>query len=190
MMTASYELRQERADDHAEVRRVVVEAFTSSDYGYQGEADLVEELRARHEDRIAYVACESSRVVGHVLLTPATLRSNDAANECMTLRGMGLAPLAVAPDRKGIGVGSALTDQALAQAFSSGTGFVLVLGSGAFYQRFGFASASEMGIAHGFAGMPQEAFYIRFAEDVDPRAWANSQAFYSPVFGPQHAEPI
>src|SRR5262249_29257096 len=59
---------------------------------------------------------------------------------------LGLAPISVLPERQGRGVGHALMHAVLGAAEATGEPLVCLLGEPAFYQRFGFVPASELGI--------------------------------------------
>jgi putative acetyltransferase len=60
---------------------------------------------------------------------------------------LGLGPISVLPDRQGRGVGAALMHAVLAAAEATGEALVALLGDPAFYGRFGFVAASELGVA-------------------------------------------
>ena len=63
-----------------------------------------------------------------------------------------LGPLAVAPDRQGAGIGTALIDRSLARARGAGGRIVVAVGRLDYYGRFGFGRAAAHGI-----DMPGEA---------------------------------
>lgn len=120
-------IRAERADDREAVRAVTAAAFESV-----AEADLVERLHADGDAEIALVAEAEGRLVGHILF------SRMAA----PFRALGLAPVSVAPERQGNGIGSALIRAGLARAREQGWEAVFVLGDPAYYGRFGFTAAA------------------------------------------------
>jgi putative acetyltransferase len=144
-MPSPTRVRPETPADAAAVRDVVTRAFGRAD-----EARLVELLRAAGMATIALVAERDGRVVGHVLFSPVTL---DGAPI-----GLGLAPLAVAPAVQRQGIGAALVRAGLAacraacaaadagapgRAGASRPAAVVVLGSPAYYGRFGFVAAER-----------------------------------------------
>ncbi len=69
---------------------------------------------------------------------------------------MGLAPMAVAPDCQRRGIGTLLVQAGLNELSQSGCPIVVVLGHPEYYPRFGFVPAAELGITHGFEGIPQD----------------------------------
>lgn len=142
-------IRLERPDDAAGVRRVNELAFGQAD-----EADLVERLRQACRDSLSLVA-EDDVVVGHILFTPVVV-------ECAPrpVLGMGLAPMAVLPDRQRQGIGSLLVRRGLEMLRARRCPFVVVVGHPEYYPRFGFQPASTHGLASQWPGMPDAAFMV------------------------------
>src|SRR5688572_28295870 len=101
-------IRPERPTDAAAVATVVETAFDDAAL-----ARLVAELRGEPSYRVSrsLVAVDDDRVVGFVMVTDSTLRPPDgeAVDRIATL-----SPLAVAPDRQGEGIGTALVAAVLA----------------------------------------------------------------------------
>jgi putative acetyltransferase len=128
-------VRPEEAGDAAGIFAVHVAAFPTD-----AEGRLVNALRAAGRLAVSLVAEVGGRVVGHVGFSPVTV--GGAAG------GLGLAPLAVAPDAQRRGVGGALVRAGLAAAAASGAGFVVVLGHPAYYPRFGFRPAGGLGLGN------------------------------------------
>ena len=132
-------------EHEAEVAAVVESAFGRCD-----ELEIVVSLRAARATTISLVAHippqhrgrEPWPVVGYILLSPVTI---DGDHE---RRGLGLAPLAVAPAHQRNGFGSRLVEAALLRARLLGYAYVVVLGSPSFYARFGFSLASEFGLSY------------------------------------------
>lgn len=126
-------IRKETADDIPGIRAVVEAAF-----GRPGEADLVDALRRAGVLTLSAIADIGGRIIGHVAFSPVTIEGRHPA--------LALAPLAVAPDSQGQGIGSALIRWGLDECRRLGHGLIIVLGSPAYYRRFGFKPASEFGI--------------------------------------------
>ena len=72
---------------------------------------------------------------------------------------MGLAPMAVLPERQRQGIGSELVETGLAELRERDCPFVIVLGHPEYYPRFGFEPASRHGIKCEWE-VPDEAFMI------------------------------
>ena len=143
------EIRAERPEDAPGIRIVNELAF-----GQPTEAGIVDRLRESSADFISLVA-EDEAVVGHILFTPAVIESH-----ARRVVGMGLAPMAVAPDRQRQGIGSALVRRGLEILRERGCPFVIVLGHPEYYPRFGFDPASAHGLACQWGGVPDEAFMV------------------------------
>lgn len=176
-------IRAESPDDHEAIGRLTVDAFTHSEFGYHGEAKLIEKLRATCSDWLSLIACSDETVVGHILFTPVIIRTT--ADE---IHGVGLGPMSVAPTFQRRGIGSMLVRSGMKLLQPGNSSFVVVLGHPEFYPRFGFRAANEFGIQHGFAGISQDVFFVRFFEAGCRDACHNGRAFYSSEFGAQHAQ--
>jgi putative acetyltransferase len=152
-----------------------VRAVTEAAFGQPLEAALVERLQAACPEAVSLVA-DDGEVVGHILFTPVTVEAGSRRVE-----GMGLAPMAVRPDRQREGIGSALVRYGLDLLRSRGCPFVIVLGHPSFYPRFGFELASRHALRSQWEGIPDEAFMVRV---LDPTAMVGvaGVARYRPEF--------
>ncbi|WDQ15474.1 GNAT family N-acetyltransferase [Rhodopirellula sp. P2] len=186
----------EKPEHFDAVRQLTMEAFASSTFGHQGEADLIETLRECCADTLSLVAIVDQRVVGHILFSRAEIReptslltdSSELASPTRRspMRGMGLAPMSVHPSRQRSGIGSMLVNEGLRRLDELGNRFTIVAGHPDYYPRFGFRPAKEFSVSHGFAGMPQEVFFLRTASPSDDADLPNGLAYYHAAFGPQH----
>ncbi len=123
-------------------------------FGGDIEAELVIALTAGRGfvPGMSLVADEGGRIIGHALFTRA--EAGDA-------RAALLAPLAVASDRQGSGVGTALVETGLRVAAALCFEVALVLGHPEYYPRFGFESAIPLGIEPPYPVEPAEAWMVR-----------------------------
>ncbi len=126
-------IRQEQPEDVAMIHHVVHQAF-----GQAAEANLVDALRRNGKAKISLVAEDNGRVIGHILFSEVTLEGQ--------LTGIGLAPMAVSPERQNEGIGSRLVEEGLKRCREAGYLFAVVLGHPEFYPRFGFVRASLFGL--------------------------------------------
>lgn len=170
----------ETPDDIGSIRAITLEAFTRSEFGHNGEAEIVDLLRDHCPESLSLVARSKETILGHILFSPVAIRS-----ENRTILGMGLGPMSVAPDCQRAGIGTKLIQYGLQQLVENECPFVVVLGHGGFYSRVGFVPASQHGIIHGFDGVPQEAFFVNILKDGVLDAIAGGTAIYRTEFGPQ-----
>jgi putative acetyltransferase len=140
------EIRKEERRDFAGVRAVHEAAFPTST-----EADLVDALRDTDawRDDLSIVAVQDGEVVGHLLISVAHLDTGAPI--------LALAPMAVQPARQRQGIGGALVRASLERAAQTGLPLVVVLGHPGYYPKFGFGSASALGIRAPF-DVPDEAW--------------------------------
>ena len=143
-------VRPERPEDIPWVRNINWTAFEQP-----AEAEIVDRLRENCPEALSLVAEEEGRIVGHILFTPVEVETGGKV-----LRGMGLAPMAVLPERQRQGTGSELVRAGLDRLRDQSCPFVIVLGHPEYYPRFGFERASKHGINSQWAGVPDEAFMI------------------------------
>ena len=141
-------VRTEAPGDAHAVARVVARAFEGGDEAAVAEVDLVEALR---RDRawlpaLSLVAVSDREVVGHVLGSRMLVGASPA---------VALAPVSVLPAQQGQGIGTAMVERLLAEARSTGETLVVVLGDPAYYSRFGFRQAADLGVIGPYTG---EAF--------------------------------
>jgi len=163
-------IRLERPEDGSAVRHVNELAF-----GQPAEADLVERLRQACTESLSLVA-EDDAVVGHILFTSVVV---DSAGQ--RVLGMGLAPMAVLPDRQRQGIGSQLVRRGLDILRERGCPFVVVVGHPEYYPRFGFEPASTRGLASQWEDVPDAAFMV-LVLDVHAMAGVSGVAKYRDEF--------
>lgn len=164
------ELRPESGQDIPGIRAVETAAFSRP-----AEARLVEQARQHGRVSLSMVAVEQGSLVGHVLLTPLS-----SENGSIPTGGLGLGPLAVAPEAQGKGVGARLVRAALERARSMGHGFVVLLGDPAYYARFGFKPGRSLGLTSDYgSGDEFQALELR----VGALAGADGRVHYIPEFG-------
>ena len=128
-------IRAEGESDRSAVYGVNVAAFET-----RLEADLVDALREQAEPLISLVAEESGGIIGHILVSPVSISNHPEA------KLMAIGPMAVRPEHQRTGIGSALVETALQRCREMSYDAVFVLGHPAFYPRFGFVRASQLGI--------------------------------------------
>lgn len=141
-------IRAEKESDRDAVYAVNDSAFETS-----AEARLVNALREQARPVVSLVAEEGAQVVGHILFSPVTLSGHPE------LKLMGLAPMAVSPEKQKQGIGSALIRAGLEQCRELGFVAVVVLGYPEYYPRFGFVPSSKFGIDSEYE-VPDDVFMV------------------------------
>jgi putative acetyltransferase len=142
-------IRAEKPEDVRAVRRVNIAAFQRED-----EANLVDQLRGM-ASTFSFVAVDSEQVVGHIFYSPVAIEG-DCADDVFIL---GLAPIAILPERQRQGIGTALIQHSLAECARQGCKAIVVLGHPAYYPRFGFVPAKEKDLQCEYR-VPDEAFMV------------------------------
>ena len=148
-------IRPEQPEDIAAVRAINEAAF-----GDTAEATIVESLRNACPDAVSLVAVEDDRIVGHIFFSPAFV-----AGEHEVTLGMGLAPMAVLPERQRQGIGSMLVRAGIDAMRERSCPFIIVVGHPDYYPQFGFVPASRHGLSCQWDGVPDEAFMVLILDD-------------------------
>ena len=161
---------EEQQQDIQAIREVNIRAF-----GQNQEADLVDRVRQSGDDLISLVAIIQNKIAGHILFSPATIEGKDK-----TIRGMGLAPMAVLPEYQRQGIGAELIRTGIERVKKAGYPFVIVLGHAEYYPRFGFEPASRYGIRCEWE-VPDNAFMILVLNESEMQQSAGL-ARYQPEF--------
>ena len=153
-------IRQEQPGDVAAVRAINDAAFAphtpqEKEAGESAEARILDSIRSVCPDVVSLVAVDAGRIVGHVFFSPVYVTTAGGA-----VQGMGLAPMAVIPDRQRQGIGSLLVQAGIDAMRERRCPFVIVLGHPEYYPRFGFVPASQHGLTCQWDGVPDQAFMV------------------------------
>ncbi|TCB92007.1 N-acetyltransferase [Micromonospora zingiberis] len=143
-------LRPEDPADTGALRRVLAAAFARPDVTTPPEVRLVDELRGGDAwlPQLAMVAEYGGEIVGYALFTRVVVSSPGGSAPALVL-----GPVAVAPHRQRIGLGTAVVQAGLEAATELGERLVVVLGDPAYYRRFGFSRADRMGLTSPWSGL-------------------------------------
>jgi putative acetyltransferase len=163
--------RPEIRGDAAAVRDVIRRAFTSEVVV----ADLWDALRERGS--VGIVAVEDEAIVGHVGLTWCWLDAPERLVDVLVL-----SPLSVAPEAQRSGHGGALLGAARAKARELGAPLLFLEGDPAFYSRFGFRCATEIGITSPSDRIPGPAFQVVELPTYDPLTMTGRLVYADPFW--------
>jgi putative acetyltransferase len=166
-VSLAVEIRVATAGEAAAVRAVHVSAFPTAQ-----EADLVERLERDGDAVLSLVAAEGDQIVGHILMS----RMN-AIGDGRVYHAVGLAPVAVLPDRQNAGIGGRLVREAVGRMRDQSEELVFLVGEPDYYRRFGFAAATAAPFASRYAGPYFMALALNGAEPP-----AAGRADYAPAF--------
>jgi putative acetyltransferase len=152
-------------------------------FGSGEEPDIVVAVRD-DEGSFGLVAEDAGDVVGHVQFSRGWIGATPV---------LALGPVGVRPDRQGEGIGSGLIRAGLGEAHRRGEVAVMLLGSPAFYPRFGFVAGATLGLSNPFTGsdgggfeIAEEDFMVARLADVELSGRARwHPAFGGPVEGPE-----
>jgi putative acetyltransferase len=59
----------ENPGHYSAIRQLTINAFAGSEHGYNGEADLIDTIRARGGRSLSLVATANGEVLGHILFS-------------------------------------------------------------------------------------------------------------------------
>ncbi|WP_347110296.1 N-acetyltransferase [Paenarthrobacter sp. S56] len=138
-------LRSEQPQDRPDILELTARAFSVSPVtgqpvkGEPVEVKLLRELfdSAEYIPGFSIVAEIGGDIVGHVISTRAWAGDDPL---------LGLGPIGVAPTLQRRGIGSALMKETAARAAAAGERGIALLGSPAYYARFGYVPAASLGV--------------------------------------------
>jgi predicted N-acetyltransferase YhbS len=140
----SVTIRLEQPEDYRETEILTREAFWDVYKPGCNEHLLVHKLRQcpAFVRELDFVACEGERIVGNIMYSRArVLRADGEAREVLCL-----GPISVLPELQRRGIGGHLIKESLARAKDLGFNGVFLFGNPAYYSRFGFRKAEELGV--------------------------------------------
>ncbi len=127
------------------------------------------------DDDLSFVAEDDSGLVGQVLYTHAILDTPRRLQDVLVL-----SPLAVRADRQRHGIGSELITASLTALRQRREPLVFLEGHPAYYPRFGFVRASELGFVAPSVRIPADAFMVQMLPSYEP--WMTGALVYPDAF--------
>lgn len=171
-LPADVTLRPELPSDVDEVNAMVVDVF-----GREVLGDLLRSLRSSDAwvDGLSFVAAAGDRIVGFVPFTRSWL---DAPRQLVDV--LVLSPLAVAPQRQGCGIGSALVRHGVAATRRRRDPLIFLEGAPGYYPRLGFEPAGPLGFRRPSLRIPEPAFMVYRNPSYEP--WMTGTLVYAEAF--------
>lgn len=170
-------LRTIEERDFNDAEKLIKEAFTKTEHGYENEAELVKKIRhdVNYNVNFELVVEKDGYLVGHGLLSEVTLKT-----ESTELIGLCLAPLCVAPDEQRTGVGSAILSELEQRAIEKQYPFISILGHPKYYTKFSYEPTTKFNISAPFP-VPEEAYLIKELQPNALDGWSGT-IHYSEAF--------
>ena len=129
-------VRDERHSDVADIFGLIRAAF-----GHDDEANLVDQLRDADALAVSLVLVDDGQLIAHASASPMAWVSGSTQ-----LATWALAPVSVVPEAQGRGFGTQIVWATIDRCRQLGADILTVLGSPAYYSRFGFTAASQHGL--------------------------------------------
>lgn len=167
MMLDDPVIRDEGPADAEAVEVLVARAFKDHPHSMQTEHLIARELLTAGALVFPKVAVLAGAIIGYATFSRVQLNPEYDG-------WYGLGPVAVAPERQGRGIGSALITEGLASLKRSGAVGCVVLDKPEFYQRFGFERVPELAFA---AALPEYFLTYAFKEPLPSSAVSYHPAF-------------
>ncbi|MCL1052003.1 N-acetyltransferase [Shewanella abyssi] len=153
----SINIRLEKPCDIATIHQVTAAAFLDAPHTDHTEQFVVDALRDSGVLSVSIVAEDSSKIVGHVALSPVTI--SDGSGDWY-----GLGPISVIPTEQGKGIGSKLMHAALRELKNINANGCVLLGDPKFYCQFGFEPIDGLVLAD----VPAEYFQAVLLQGARP----------------------
>lgn len=155
-----------------------VQAVTAAAFGPQDAVvpQLVGVLQASDAYAgLSFVAEIDGDLVGHTMLTRGWIDAPDRLVEVQVL-----SPLSVAPEHQRRGIGRALVEHALQEAWAVGGPAVFLEGDPTYYSRLGFRAAGPLGFGRPSERIPEGAFQVVLGPAYE--SWMTGRLIYSDRF--------
>lgn len=146
-------IRTEDVKDYEEVYKLNYLAFGNR----EDESKLIERIRLSEGfiPELSIVAEIGNEIVGHILLSRATVEGQDEQFTVIVL-----APIAVKPAYQKQGIGSKLIEEGIKRCKSLGYAMIFLIGHPTYYPRFGFQPARQYGLDLKQFEVPDEVFMV------------------------------
>lgn len=131
------QIRIETPNDIDSIHALLISTFDQNPESLHTEHQIVDSLRSRGKLALSLVAIENDDLIGFIGFSQATI--NDTEQGWYLL-----SPLAVRPDRQGLGIGSELIQSGIQWLRINDASGVCVVGDPLYFDRFGFREIPEL----------------------------------------------
>ena len=147
-------IRSEKKEDYETITKIDDIAFKGKQEGI-----LIKRLRKKREynKELSLVAVKDEKIIGHVLLFPLFIKTDNSQ-----VKTLSLGPMAVLPEHQKRGVGKELIKKGIEVAKKKGFKSIVVIGHKGYYPKFGFRKSAEykLRLPEKYSKIPSEAFMI------------------------------
>ncbi len=150
-------IREETENDFAAITALLASAFETAPHSQQTEHLIVDALRKSGQLTLSLIAEQDDELVGCIAFSPVKIDGKHCD-------WYGLGPVAVTPDRQGMGIGSELIQSGIRHLRAEDAHGCVVLGEPDYYSRFGFAPLPDLKLE----GVPDQYFMARPLIDEIP----------------------
>jgi putative acetyltransferase len=167
-------IRHERAEDHAAIHHITKRAFAPMPFAAGDEQELIGQLRDAGALALSLVAEQDGKLLGQVTFSPAFAADGSPG-------WFALGPVSVEPELKHQGIGGQLIKAGIAWLREQNAAGCVLVGSPAYYVRFGFRPYPTLAPA----GEPAEYFQILPLGVAEPTVVVGFHpAFHDPAAKP------
>jgi putative acetyltransferase len=160
-------IRSESPSDVTAIEIVTKAAFLNAPHTSHTEQFIANALRKAGMLSVSLVAEDNGAIVGHVAISPVSISDGSSGWYI-------LGPIAVAPDRQGLGIGAQLVNQALAELCKLEAAGCVLVGNPSYYSRFGFKPEPALVLPD----VPPEYFQaISFGTEIPTGIVTSHEAF-------------
>lgn len=160
-------IRKETEKDFAAIGALLASAFRTAPHSQQTEHLIVDALRKSGNLTLSLIAEEDDELVGCIAFSPVLINGRHSD-------WFGLGPVAVTPDRQGMGIGSELVQSGIRHLRANDARGCVVLGEPNYYSRFGFTPLPDLKLD----GVPDQYFMAFPLTDQSPTGTVD----YDPAF--------
>jgi putative acetyltransferase len=173
MKNTTIKIRPATRFDFDTIEAVHKAAFSVSDFGYNGEAQLARQLHEAGDALVSVLAEADGKTVGHVLFSRMIVEADGKP-----VVAAALAPTGVVPEWQGKGIGATLIKAGLAALKVQGVQLSFAVGNTDYYLRYGYTAELAKPYSSPYAG----PYFLAVLLDPKLTAPTQGKAEFAPTF--------